>query len=323
MHSCQAWRLLWFLLLTACGQQIPALTHTPSPTVVLRSLPSATSSSAPPTMAVTPMLATPVSPTATPMVHTVRQGDTLLGIAAEHGVTLEALQVVNGGLDPLSIQPGQTLILPMLEGIYNSAILLTHTPLPLEMGQFRCYVTRTRGHLCLGEVRNPGDEPVTNLVAQVTTVMQDGTAGASETAFAPLDILWPGQSLPLSARFAASGRVQGAMAQVLSADSGAALVDRFAELSIEAVSGAAGDPSGYLVSGQVFNDGEMPASEIRIVVTLYGEDGAVSAFRQIKMTETLPSQAGIPFNMVFPLNVEEISYYAADALGRVSANVEN
>lgn len=57
--------------------------------------------------------ATPTAePTQTPVVYVVQPGDTLFGIALEHGVDPEALQEANQIDDPGTLQVGQELIIP-------------------------------------------------------------------------------------------------------------------------------------------------------------------------------------------------------------------
>lgn len=46
------------------------------------------------------------------MSYTVKAGDTLFSIAQSHGITLEALQAANPGVDPKKLQVGQVLKLP-------------------------------------------------------------------------------------------------------------------------------------------------------------------------------------------------------------------
>ena len=44
--------------------------------------------------------------------YTIREGDSLSSIAAAQGTTVEAIQALNPGVTPGSLQPGATLILP-------------------------------------------------------------------------------------------------------------------------------------------------------------------------------------------------------------------
>ena len=88
-------------------QQVLALTPSATPTIT----PTATIT---PTVTPTPTAtATPtVPPTPTPILHTVKSGDTYLGIATDYGISLEALLAANNLKVSDIIQPGQTLIIP-------------------------------------------------------------------------------------------------------------------------------------------------------------------------------------------------------------------
>ena len=54
----------------------------------------------------------PPTSTPAPLVHVVKPGETLAGIAATYGVSLEALIAANGLSDPNLIYPGQELVIP-------------------------------------------------------------------------------------------------------------------------------------------------------------------------------------------------------------------
>ncbi|HEC34176.1 MAG TPA: LysM peptidoglycan-binding domain-containing protein [Chloroflexi bacterium] len=90
------------LALLALGRE-PVVSPTPSPppaaihTLTVVSAPS-------------PLPAS--SPTSAPLLYIVQEGDTLAGIAAAHGVSLEELAAANGLSDPNLIHAGQTLVIP-------------------------------------------------------------------------------------------------------------------------------------------------------------------------------------------------------------------
>lgn len=249
------------------------------------------------------------------MLHTVIEGETLIGIALDHDVTLEALQAVNGEINPLNLQPGQLLVIPQGEAGHGSLSLPTPTPLALIISQFNCYPTPAGGLLCLGEASNRGSKPIINLAVQVTLVLPDGPTGRKAEAFSPIDFLWPGQSLPLATRFSDAGEATSALTQVLAADSASDLVDSFVQLSVQDISGETRDLGGYLVTGRVLNDSEKPVNEIKIVVTLY-DDGMVRAFRLIDIKEILQPGDSVPITVTFPESPAEAAGYTAVAQGR-------
>ena len=65
-----------------------------------------------PTLTPIPTEGPPASPTPTPVVHLVRAGESLTLIAAQYGVTVEAIVQANQLSDPNSIYAGQQLIIP-------------------------------------------------------------------------------------------------------------------------------------------------------------------------------------------------------------------
>ena len=118
-------------LLVACAGS--PIEHTPQPTQTLKLYHPATVS---PTVQTTlPPLPTPppLGPTPTPFVHVVVSGDTLLGIAIRYGVSLDELLVMNPGIDPRILSIGQEIIIPSPGDESAGALLLTPTPVPIDL----------------------------------------------------------------------------------------------------------------------------------------------------------------------------------------------
>ncbi len=76
----------------------PLVVSTPTVQVVMTIPPTTTS--------------TPVKPSATPTIHVVKQGETLLGISEHYNLPLELLMRANGIKDPNTIYVGQVLVVP-------------------------------------------------------------------------------------------------------------------------------------------------------------------------------------------------------------------
>jgi len=90
-------------------EQRQVLALTPSATATITPTPTSTPTVTPtPTITLTPT----VVPTATPIIHTVRQGDTYLGIALQYGIDLNDLLAANNLTVKDVLQPGQTLKIP-------------------------------------------------------------------------------------------------------------------------------------------------------------------------------------------------------------------
>ncbi len=182
--------LFWFALAVLAGlgwagcqpaTPTPAATATstatPTPTLRPRLTPYASPTPTPTRQQATPS-PTPATapPTATPWRYTVRQGDTLLGIALRFGVSLKALEEANPGVDPQAMAVGTQLIIPV--DADNPAALPTPTPLPLQVGAPHCQPAADGSAVCLVEVSNPTDHAVAAVA--VTFRLQNQATRAAE-----------------------------------------------------------------------------------------------------------------------------------------------
>lgn len=100
----------------------PASPHRPLPTPTWTRYPTFTPTPFPtPTAILMPTLPpsmrpTVVVPVITPIVHVVRQGETLASIAKRYGVSEYVLRMLNRIPADEDVRPGQQLIIPPIEG---------------------------------------------------------------------------------------------------------------------------------------------------------------------------------------------------------------
>ena len=88
-------------------------TPSPSPTATATWTPTSTPTPTPTRTAKSTRTPSPTpTATATPIIYVIKKGDTLLAIALQYGVTVAALQQINGIADPRDLQVGQVLIIP-------------------------------------------------------------------------------------------------------------------------------------------------------------------------------------------------------------------
>jgi len=189
--------LLFAFLLAACAPQTIEQTSTPPGTLKPYSTrtPSATPES-PDGLVVE--FETPI-PTPTPFDYQVRAGDTMSGIAFKFGVSVDALVAINPDVSPNSMSIGTELKIP--SNPTEQADASTSTPVPVTVEQIACHPTAERGMWCFVLVHNDTQNMIENLSAQVTLQNTEGDSVDSAPALSPLNILPPGDSLPLMVFF--------------------------------------------------------------------------------------------------------------------------
>ena len=167
------------------GTLIPYRTPTPTPSpLLLPSLPAPTETPA---------------PTATPFTYTVKQGDTMLAIAFNYGLSLDQLLAANPTVQPRLLSVGTLLVIP-IEGETATAAP-TAAPLPLQVVEPVCYSQADGGLWCFMQVVNDQAQAVENLSGRISLFSISGESLGSQPAYAPLNILRPGERLPLVAYF--------------------------------------------------------------------------------------------------------------------------
>jgi hypothetical protein len=238
----------------------------------------------------------------------VEAGDTLLGIALEYGVQVEAIQRVNGleNVDHLSI--GQALIIPV-ETIgealeqqvvvpVGTLLLPTPTPLPLPISGEGLYRTPVGGVWCMGEVINTMGDPVTNLQVYVTLVDAQGTSLTSHVTLAAADYLAPGERAPFAVLFndAIAAEAVDAHFELLRGEFVSQITSGFVPLTVSDLDGAVSGPQ-YRVGGRVVNMADVAVEQVTVVVVLYDEEQRIIGYRQMVLlnrdTSLAPGQAQV------------------------------
>ncbi len=176
--------LVWGVAAACTSPSPPSPVESALPEVTLQ--PYASSTPQPPTETPSPLAVTPLPTfTATPFVYTVAKDDTLLGIAARFGVTLDALLTANPGVDPRFLTIGMPLTIPLS----SQAPLPSETLLlPLEISTPHCTALPDSSQWCVVQVHNPHPQAVT------AVALTWGTTSLGSTL--PLDVLPPESTLP-------------------------------------------------------------------------------------------------------------------------------
>ncbi len=144
---------------------------------------------------------TPALPTPTPLYYTVREGDTLLGLALRFGIPLEALQKANPGLNPNAMPVGATVVIP-LDPTYMPQLPTPTPPATVVLSRAWCYPAGDGGAWCFALVRNLSAEVRLHVAARLQVLLWgDGTTPYLRQALMRSLALHlpPGQTLPLVA----------------------------------------------------------------------------------------------------------------------------
>jgi LysM repeat protein len=318
-----AWGCLALALLvaTACDGLVtpppPTPTVTPAQDAVSPDLSTPTLA---PEIYLTPIPPTPTftpSPTPTPVLHIVEQGDTLFGIALEYGVTVSGLLQANGLSEDDFLRIGQALIIPLEEDEDDEAggapmavgnmILPTPTPLALPTDGVAIYETPVGGAWCMGEVVNTTGGPVTNLQVEVTLLGPDGSPLISARSLAAADYLPPEGRAPFSVLFReppagfTDARVRLVRGEALSD-----ITAGFTPLAVVETAGSISGPQ-YRVRGAVVNTGEQSVTRLAIVATIYNAAGDVVGYRQVTMGEEIVLAPGQQHTFDLLLTPQEVT----------------
>jgi LysM repeat protein len=276
----------------------------------------------PPTPTFTP------SPTPTPVVHIVASGDTLLGIALDYGVTVDALVRTNVLDAAAFLRIGQVLVIPLEEenGLADDSmqvpqghvLLPTPTPVAVAATGIALYRTPVGGLWCMGEVLNSTDAAITNLQVEVVLLASDGASLATARALAAADILLPQSRAPFSVLFRnPPAGVADAEAFLLRAESISPITAGFVPLTVIGGEGGVSGPQ-YRVRGTLVNESGQTVNRVIVVATIYSANGEVVGYRQLVMGEdtALAPGADQPFELLLtPQGVEPPSGFSTIAWG--------
>jgi LysM repeat protein len=288
--------------------------------VAVATLP-ATSTPAPYTPAPTP---TPTI-TPTPVFHTIRSGESLLGVAGQYGVSVAALQDANGILDPRLLQVGQQLIIPRPEEVEEAEggeQTPTPTPLPVEVRNVYFNETTIGGLHVLGEVLNPGGESLEQVRVGVSLLDESDQEIARTEGLVALDLVNPQEPAPFAIVF---GEQTGAFARyrVFATHAVSAYVGGYyQDLEVADVRTRGERYASYTVSGVIRNVGPEDAVDVQVVLTAYDPLGRVIAMRKVTPEyNVIPRGGEAPFSAVLAPVGGPLERVATVAQGRRASAV--
>jgi LysM repeat protein len=212
------------------------------------------------------------APSPTPLTHLVQARETLLTIAAQYGVTLDALLLLNPDVNPNLLSIGQPLLIPGPEGEPITSLLPTATAIPLDFSSVTCTPTATGGLTCLTAVRNPTKVVLEGLSARIDLLDERGEVVASAVAFAALNLLPPGEVMPLGVYFEPPApAASSAVAAGLTAFPANETETRYLEVSLEKGGEAhSAQGSTWTVDGRLLISANATGTASRVLILAVG-----------------------------------------------------
>lgn len=298
--------MVWSI--TAC---VGAPTAT-GPTATWRPLPTVTRSAGAVALP-TPAIIASATPLPTPVTHVVQKGETLIGVAVNYGVSVDALQTANPSVQPQFLSIGTVLLIPLSEGTPNPQALSlpTPTPLPVEFSAPTCYPLASGALYCLLEAHNPGPQWMEAVSARVVLADAEGLPLMDQEVYAALDALPPGQSAPLGALFAPipARPIAAVAAQALGASPLMTPTERYVPLALVAHQGQ-WQGGAWRVTAQVRNPTDRAALQVHWVLAVYDAQNNLIGFRKGALPDGLASGAQHPFEAaVWPLTGDVDHYF--------------
>lgn len=292
LKNLRIWILLLLVsILAACGSAEPEAAETPGTLTATQPGPAITPyvTNTPagmegPTATLSPTATLPPLPTPTPFVHTIVENDTLSGIAAYYGVTIEAILTSNPGIDPNFLSIGDQLVIPLpVAEVDGEAVTAQAQTLPLETGPVNCYRQRSEGWWCFLEVTNTLEQPAENITALVRLFDAKRKEVASQTAAALLNVLHPGEHLALAAYFPPSvGAWSEAQGQLLSAAEANEVDTRYLPVTLGEFETTPLTEDGLEVNvnGSVQVPADVSVGYLWVLATAYDDTGVVVGVRR-------------------------------------------
>ncbi len=196
-------------LSVGCAATAPASTQTPrpTPTIPIGTLrpfvPSPPASVPTPTATPTParLPAAVPSPTATPLTHVVKANEDMGGIALRYHVNLSDLIAANPTVNPRAMSVGTVLVIPASAQAAPTSDNPTPTALPVSMQPPDCWPVGDGGLWCFLLAQNPLDSPIENIFVRFRLAGPSGPQLLEREASGLLNLLPPGQRLPVSIYF--------------------------------------------------------------------------------------------------------------------------
>ncbi|NTV37178.1 MAG: LysM peptidoglycan-binding domain-containing protein [Anaerolineaceae bacterium] len=249
-----------------------------------------------PTLQAQATLAPIPSPTPTPRTHKLTNSDTLFALAGFYGVTIEEILTANPGLDRDILPAGKDIIIPPSKTTGQGTPVNAPTLTVLPFGSINCLRSQEGGMWCFLPVTNDQPHPLENVSAQIR--IEDQTSGKLQTMIGttPLNLLHPGQTLPVTVYFPAPQPLIFRMdAQLISALPVPADDQRYTPVNIGELQINI-EPGGHsaVIKTEVNSKDGKSSKQVWMAAIAYDRTGKMIGSRRWKSTNEIPAGKSLP-----------------------------
>lgn len=295
---------VWFVWLVGCSQPTPEIgTATPMNTATPIPLIGINLATMVRQTAVSPILQTPTplptatpTPTATPIIYTIAEGDTLLGIAIEQNSTVEQIQTLNPNARPEALQIGQQLILPPPATAVAQTNLATSIPLNLEISTIHQQRTPLGDIWIVGELTNNGQAPAEAVRLEIRLQTTNNDPLATVQTWVEPSIIPAGATAPFATLIREVEQEVSLGAPVVQVIEGQTAVDLGTRLQQFAI--VQDVLANEQLTGLIRNLEPVTAVNIQLVITFYDDEQTILGYQTTHLTDPLPPDSMAPFQVL-------------------------
>ncbi|MCB9422215.1 MAG: LysM peptidoglycan-binding domain-containing protein [Ardenticatenaceae bacterium] len=244
-----------------------------------------------------PMPTATATPTATPIIYTIVEGDTLLGIAIQNQTTTEEIEAMNPDVQPALLQIGQTLVLPPPATPQFQGVASTAVPIQIIIRHVKAYQTPVGSLWLLGEVVNLGDLPAGNVQVSIGLLDVAGAELGTAVAWAAVPVIMPGQSAPFGILLnQPPANFVHPSVSVVGGETVLDLGTQVVDLLVGETAVTIADDR-VQVDGTVQNSGQSTVQSVVVTATFYDDLGDVTGFQQQNLDGNLAPGETVSFNL--------------------------
>lgn len=285
----------------ACAPGQATILPTETPNIPLTPYHTPTSTLTPPSQSDTAEGAATSAPkpTATPFLYQIQSGDTLLVVAKRYNITLDDLLASNPEIDPNFLIVGDEIIIPT--GEESLAAFPSPTPVAVSVAEPHCYSSVDQGLWCLALVSNRQGSAVENLSVKISLFSSEGEELEARTAIPPLNVLPPGDEIPVAVFFPPPRPDSGAVSAQASLQAALPVApdsERYLPVEVD-VAETRVRANNATVKGMIrlTNADSPPAQEIWLAAIAYDESGHPVGVRKWTAVKTLQPGDNLDFSV--------------------------